>query len=364
MNESSFMRASGPDGWQNVRSTGEREGAYQGRHTAVTSRSASIPEVDESKAKSSVRQESRSGIVAWIRRALARGLDRPARLVELERRYRAFGGPAVSNPVWSRDFVATIDLERFRADGPYVWQKPLPNLDEAALARTFEYARSGPHSPLLAVLDEDGAFGAHAIRISEKVVSRDLLDSVFELHFLSRRTELGRRGGFRVLDIGAGYGRLAHRATTLFPEVRWLSTDAVATSTFVAERYLAFRGLAERAPVIPLDAVEATLAAEPVDLAVNVHSFSECTPAAIDWWIGRLAISNVPRLFVVPNAVSPDGREPLTNRGEAMGPIFAAHGFELELAEPKYADPEVQRRGLSPSGYFLYRRATDAPTGG
>ena len=134
----------------------------------------------------------------------------------------------------------------------------------------------------------------------------------------------------------------------------------MATSTFVAERYLAFRGLAGRAPVVPLDELDAALARERFALAVNVHSFSECTPAAIGWWLDRLAGAGVARLFLVPNAVSTDGREPLTNAGESMSPLLDRAGYGVAIVEPKYADPETQRRGLSPTAYFLYELRSTA----
>ena len=277
------------------------------------------------------------------------------RLRELERRYSAFGGAAVVDAVWAPEFVASIDLRRFRDDGPFVWQKATPNLDEAALRASFEFLRSeAPAAELLARLDEDGAFGARTVSIEGRRVSRDLLDSVSELSFLERHLGLARGAVGNVIDVGAGYGRLAHRATRAFPKVRWHSTDAIAASTFLSEIYLAFRAVAKQAPVVPLDELDAALARERFELAVNVHSFSECTPAAIDWWLARLAAAGVAKLFLAPNAVSADGREPLTNRGESMAPALALHGWTLGGVEPKYADPETQRRGLSPTAYFLY----------
>jgi SAM-dependent methyltransferase len=311
--------------------------------------SSSIDVLDASKAKSPVTGEVRF----W--RWLARLRPKPARLRELERRYAAFDSPVTRDAIWTRDFAATVDLDRFRADGPFVWQKELPNLDDAALRLSYDHLRTTVAADLLAMLEEDGAFGAHALIVDGRMISRDLVDSACELRFLDRHLDLAVGIG-RVLDIGAGYGRLAHRAATAFPNLVWRSTDAIAVSTYLAERYLAYRGLAGAAPVIPLDEVEAALGNERFDLAVNVHSFSECRPAAIEWWVERLAGAKVPHLFVVPNAVSPDGREPLTNAGESMAPILDRHGFRAQAVEPKYADAEVQRGGLSPAGYFLYFR--------
>ena len=294
----------------------------------------------------------------WLQRIVG-GLRRPARLSELEARYRRFGGPATADPVWTREFVATIDLERFRADGPFVWQKDLPNLDDAAMRASHAHLEATGGAALLDACEEDGAFGARTLVIDGKLVSRDLLDSVSELRFLDRQLDLAGRESFAVLDVGAGYGRLAHRAVTAFPRLRWASTDAVATSTYAAERYLAFRGLGEKAPVVPLDELDADLARERFDLAVNVHSFSECRTAAIEWWLGRLAGADVPQLFLVPNAVSADGREPLTNAGESMAPLLDRAGYRIAVVEPKYSHPETQRRGLSPTAYFLYALEPD-----
>ena len=52
--------------------------------------------------------------------------------------------------------------------------------------------------------------------------------------------------------------------------------DAVAISTFICEYYLGFRGADDRASVVPLDELDSLLALQPIDLAVNIHSFSEC----------------------------------------------------------------------------------------
>ena len=93
-----------------------------------------------------------------------------------------------------------------------------------------------------------------------------------------------------MLDIGAGYGRLAHRMVSALPGVeRYLCTDAVAVSTFVSDYYLRFRGM-EKALAIPLDVIDNSLRDYPVDLAINIHSFSECQTRAIEWWI-RLPVS-------------------------------------------------------------------------
>jgi hypothetical protein len=57
--------------------------------------------------------------------------------------------------------------------------------------------------------------------------------SFFELYFLDNHLDIASRENVCILDIGAGYGRLAHRTVTALPNVRYLCTDAVAVSTFI-----------------------------------------------------------------------------------------------------------------------------------
>jgi 2-polyprenyl-3-methyl-5-hydroxy-6-metoxy-1,4-benzoquinol methylase len=67
-------------------------------------------------------------------------------------------------------------------------------------------------------LEEDDDFGAEVFDFHGKVVSRDLLDSIIEINFLDRHLGFSSRRAVNVLDIGAGYGRLAHRMATAFPK--------------------------------------------------------------------------------------------------------------------------------------------------
>src|SRR3546814_16107320 len=67
---------------------------------------------------------------------------------------------------------------------------------------------------------EDGLFGCWTQRFpGHPRCSRDLLDSVNELSFLDRHLSIRGRDGLRILDLGAGYGRLAHRAPAAFPGI-------------------------------------------------------------------------------------------------------------------------------------------------
>lgn len=268
-------------------------------------------------------------------------LDNP-RLLELERRYAYFDPTVITPTVWNKDKISAEDLLYFRGDNPYVFQLRSRSGNELAYALTYYYLRSGAARPILDAIDEDGAFGVHTWEFEGKQVSRDLLDSVGEIDFLQRHAGLGTTAT-SLLDIGAGYGRLAHRVAQVMPGVTVSATDAFPSSTFLSDYYLRFRG--SRARVVPLDEIEATLAERTIEIATNIHSFSECPPSAIDWWVSRLARNGVRHLMVVPNLSAPDGRC-LTNRGEDMDAIFARHGYVCRVREGRYADPVVMRWGV------------------
>ena len=281
--------------------------------------------------------------------------DHP-RLLELRARYARFDPRVTSPAVWTTGYVTTQDLLYFRGDNAYVWQLRGPNTDSSGYALATYYAKSIDALGLLSKLGEDDDFGNFTFEIAGRQVSRDLLDSVIEIYFLERHLGLassGREG--TVLDIGAGYGRLAHRMLAALPNVRrYLCTDAVAESTFISEYYLRCRQVQDRAGVVPLDEIEAALEAHPVDLAVNVHSFAECTLPAIDWWISLLARHRVKHLMVVPNAQDHGGTRLLSNRGGDMRAIIERHGYREIAKDPKYLDPLVQKHALMPTWHYLF----------
>lgn len=142
---------------------------------------------------------------------------------------------------------------------------------------------------------------------------------------------------------------------TALPNVtRYCCTDAVALSTFLAEHYLKFRQVEDRAVVEPLDTIERALSTHPVDLAINIHSWSECTVTAIDWWVSLLASREVRHVMIVPNAGSHEGERLLTNDRQNMEGILTRHGYRLVAKEPKYLDPLVQRYAVNPTYYYLF----------
>ena len=285
------------------------------------------------------------GAAAWLRP------DNPA-LAALKARYAAMD-PRVTTPsIWHETRLSAQDMLYFRSDNHFVWQVRGPNRNPRTYRMVARHLRAHDADGLLDRLGEDGLFGASLFEVDGRLVSRDLLDSVGEIGFLRRHAGLGVRP-LDILDIGAGYGRLAWRLEQAAADVRVYATDAFAPSSFIADYYLRFRG-AERARMVPLDAVEALLQETRIDVAVNVHSFSECTLDAIGWWTERLARHRVPYLMVVPNEGTTGGARCQVNGGIDMEAVFERFGYRIAVREPRYADPAVQREGIDPVHLHLF----------
>jgi SAM-dependent methyltransferase len=271
--------------------------------------------------------------------------DNP-RLHELRDAYETLDVPALDHSRWRREAVRSfLDLRYFRGETLITWHyRELPRITMLKYFVYANYVRDRASPALLETLAEDGAFGCWTYTYPGfGTFSRDLLDSLNEISFLERELELSRRDRFSVLDIGAGYGRLAHRIAEAYPNLTdYACVDAIPEATFLSEYYLRFRGVMPPARAISLDQVDAVLDPGSFDLAVNIHSFSECTYAAVEWWLGQLRRLRVPRLLVIPNhptellTLEADG----THRDFA--PLLAEHGYRLDRVEPVLADEAVR----------------------
>jgi len=303
---------------------------------------------------SAAKPEGRGGAPAPLPSGAADYLrpDHP-RLLELERAYARFDSRATTPLLWKRQHVSGYDLRYFRGDNAYVWQIR-DGASEINYVLTAYYVKTIDALGLLDKLQEDELLGVHAFTVDGRIVSRDLLDSIVEINFLQRQLAISSRQGFTVLDVGAGYGRLAHRMVSAFPGIGpYFCADAVAASTFLCDYYLGFRGVADRARAIPLDRLEETLAGRRIDLAINVHSFSECTRDAVEWWLELLRRHEVGHLFVVPNPIDHGGERLLTNEGVDMLPLIERY-YRLLAKSPKYADPALQRHGIQHTWHYLF----------
>jgi FkbM family methyltransferase len=285
--------------------------------------------------------------------------DHP-RLVELRRAYAALDLPVTAASRWSPERVrAFLDLRWFRGETLITWHY---REDPAATDRRYRAIHDGVRrDDLLGLLDrleEDGLFGCWTFDVGAgRRVSRDLLESAAELNFLERRWQLTQRPRLRVLDIGAGYGRLAHRATSALGNLDdWCCVDAVPESTFLSEYYLGFRAAAPPARVVALPEIEAALRPGAFDLAVNVHSFSEMPLAAIEWWVALLERLGVPALFVVPN--EPEELLSLEADGSRrdFGALIERTGYALEARDPMIGDAAIAAEAAMRDHHHLFVR--------
>jgi SAM-dependent methyltransferase len=270
--------------------------------------------------------------------------DNP-RLAELRTAYEAVDLPVRVPSRWSPDRVeGFLDLRWFRGETLITWHyRELPRISRLKYYVMLRYVTERDGSGLLERLSEDGAFGCWTFEYpGHQRVSRDLLESANELQFLDRELGLSARERFSVLDVGAGYGRLAHRMASVFPNLDdYCCVDAIAESTFLSEYYLAFRGVRPPARVVALHELDAELEPGAFDLAVNIHSFSECTLVAIEWWVGLLARLRVPEVVIVPNEPTELLSMEADGSRRDFAPALAAAGYELTTREPVYDDPAV-----------------------
>jgi len=276
------------------------------------------------------------------------------KLLDLKRRY-AECDPNVAPTLWTEGHVRTEDIAYFRGDNAYVWQLRDPNCNVMGYTLATYYVKSIDKYNLLGQLPEDEAFGIFTFEIAGRTISRDLLDSVIEINFLDRHLGLMSRREITVLDIGAGYGRLAYRMSTSVPGLReYLCADAVPVSTFISDFYLRYRNADHNTKVIALDQFDQALTARKIDIALNIHGFSECNLTTIEWWVSRLAGAEINHLFVVPNFLPPGGVRLLSYDGKDFLPILSKYGYKLLVHEYKYSDPIVRKYAASPKEYFLF----------
>ncbi len=283
--------------------------------------------------------------------------DNP-QLAELQAAYDALDIPAAAHTQWQQGFLKkNLSMAWFRGDNAYVWQ--FRQLGKAARIRMYLAmldVLSRDDLDINAKVDEDGLFGAWTFTFGRrKPISRDLLDSINEINYLDDQMGLSKVEGLRVLDIGAGYGRLAHRMSTALPNLAaYDCIDGVATSTFLCDYYTRFRGCPESVRVVRLDEHEKL--ADAYDVAVNIHSFSECSLDAIRWWLDRIAERDIEWLLIVPN--TPDELRS-TELDGSMRPFrqdVLDRGYELVDDRPIHDDEELLPLIDLHDRFYLFRR--------
>jgi SAM-dependent methyltransferase len=283
------------------------------------------------------------------------------RLRQLRASYASLDLPVRSQSRWREEAVQSfLDLRYFRGETLITWHyRELPRITALKYFIYMRYIQERDTLGLLDRLQEDGQFGCWTYEYpGHGRFSRDLLESINEISFLERQLRLSDRDRLSVLDIGAGYGRLAHRMTEALPNLAdYCCLDAVAESTFLSDYYLRHRGCTPPARVVPLTELHSELHPGHFDLAINVHSFSECTYVAVEWWLEQLARLQIPRLLVIPNepkellTLEPDGSR------RDFAPLINAAGYRLVIREPVITDPAVRELMRLDDHFHLYELA-------
>ncbi len=139
----------------------------------------------------------------------------------------------------------------------------------------------------------DADYGARVVETTHGSLTRMWLDSNVELDFVARHLPTAKR----VLDIGAGYGRLAVAGRELFD--RYVCVDAVPISTEVCRDYCGRFASQTEVPSLPDFLAIYGFHFNDIDLAINVHSWNECTREQITAWLDVLVEIGIPNLFTV-----------------------------------------------------------------
>ncbi|GAA3828102.1 putative sugar O-methyltransferase [Nocardioides panacisoli] len=284
-------------------------------------------------------------------------LDNP-QLQKLQEAYDNLDVAATSHTQWRQGFLKrNLSLAWFRGDNAYVWQfRQLRNAAEARMYLTLLDVESRDRLGLLKRLEEDAMFGAWTFSYGNRPpVSRDLLDSVNEISYLDAQMGLSSIEGLRVLDIGAGYGRMAHRVSAGLPNLaRYDCIDGVATSTFLCQYYLDYRQVPDTVRVVPMTEYESL--EDSYDIAVNIHSFSECSIEAIEWWLGQIAQRDIEWLFIVPNTPHQLLSTELDGSMKDFSHLVKAAGYEQVDERPVYENDELRALIDLHDTHFLFRK--------
>jgi len=184
-----------------------------------------------------------------------------------------------------------------------------------------EYQAVAETVTLMGQVDPDGKtrdaqFGGRLVDTCLGPVTRMWLDSNIEYHFLKRH--LPTLASSRVLDIGAGYGRFAATLSQFVPSVT--TVDAIPISTEVSREYLS--RFAPTVDVLSIEQFVDTFQNQSYDLAVNIHSWNECTKEQVENWIKTLVQMKVPHLFTVSHGQLNAEREPAYYTWQVGHPSF------------------------------------------
>ena len=184
----------------------------------------------------------------------------------------------------------------------------------------------------------------HGARVFETIrgpVTRMWVDGNVEIGFLARTLPMWLRG-LTVLDVGAGYGRLAVMLSPLVQS--YVCVDPVPVSVKVCREYTQRYAPAVR--VLDVAQLIAEIPAQRPTLAINIHSWNECSPEQISLWLDALEEMSVLYLFTVSHGPDTDFY-PTWQEG--------ASGFK-PLLQARYDVVAEASLGIGSSPHVLWRR--------
>ena len=193
----------------------------------------------------------------------------------------------------------------------------------------------------------DAEYGARVVETTRGKLTRMWLDSAVEIEFLSRH--MPEDAGGRILDIGAGYGRLAVALGSLDPD-RYVCVDPVSISTQICRTYCNIFAPKVEVPSLPDFLAIHNAGGYKFDLAINVHSWNECTREQISAWFDILDELKCPLLFTVSHG---------DNAGKIEGSYYAwepGRPSFRPLIEARYDLIAEESIGFSLHPHGLWRR--------
>ncbi len=231
-------------------------------------------------------------------------------------------------------------LPNFAANPIYVEQNSVPEEKYRELAERVEGFEVVDWEGKI----RDAEFGARIVETGIGPVTRMWLEAQEEINFITRKLGFNV-SDLNVLDIGAGYGRLAVPLSEVAKNVTCV--DAVPISTQICRDYCA--RFAPSVKVLSLEEFEATYQNLKFDLAINIHSFNECKLGQIKEWLAVLKEMAVPYLFTVSHG----------QMNHIPEPSYRAYGDDhpdfRHLLEAQYDLIAEESLGLSPNPFALWK---------
>ncbi len=199
----------------------------------------------------------------------------------------------------------------------------------------------------------DAEFGARVVETTHGKLTRMWLDSAVEIEFMARHVPSD--SPCRILDIGAGYGRLAGAFAGMFDSpapkgVRYVCVDPVPISTQICRNYCARFSPKVEVPSLPDFLALHNRGEYAFDLAINVHSWNECTREQISAWLDVLDELQVPFLFTVSHG---------DNAGKIEGSYYAwepGRPSWRQLIEARYELIAEESIGFSLHPHAIWKR--------